>query len=135
DVDLDSQFALPRSDYDIVLLLGILYHLKNPFYVLEKLAYASEFCLLSTRIAKFTPNGYVMLRDLPVAYLLDADEANHDPTNYWSLSEAGLRRLLSRTGWDVRAWVTLGDTVRSNPSSNDHDERAFCLIRSHRFNR
>jgi hypothetical protein len=38
EVDLDSQFRLPRSDYGLVFFLGILYHLKNPFYALESLS-------------------------------------------------------------------------------------------------
>ena len=37
-VDLDSQFTLSGEKYDAIFLLGILYHLKNPFFVLEKLA-------------------------------------------------------------------------------------------------
>src|SRR5947208_1130777 len=30
-VDLDSQFDLPGKKYDVIFLLGTLYHLKNPF--------------------------------------------------------------------------------------------------------
>src|SRR5207302_1757082 len=33
-IDLDTQFSLPRDSYRAVFFLGILYHLKNPFYVL-----------------------------------------------------------------------------------------------------
>jgi hypothetical protein len=40
DVDLDSTFVLPGSNINLVFFLGILYHLKNPFYVLEQLATA-----------------------------------------------------------------------------------------------
>jgi 2-polyprenyl-3-methyl-5-hydroxy-6-metoxy-1,4-benzoquinol methylase len=35
---LDSQFTLSGEKYDAIFLLGVLYHLKNPFFVLEKLA-------------------------------------------------------------------------------------------------
>lgn len=38
EADLDQQFSLPDGSYDLVLFLGILYHLKNPYYVLERLA-------------------------------------------------------------------------------------------------
>ena len=37
DIDLDGRFHLPRSDYRFVFFLGTLYHLKNPYYVLENL--------------------------------------------------------------------------------------------------
>ena len=61
EVDLDSQFDLPRQRYGLVLLLGILYHLKNPFYVLETLAKHTRYCVLSTRIARATVDGAVAL--------------------------------------------------------------------------
>ena len=44
--DLDSQFSLPSEKYDTIFLLGILYHLKNPFFVLEKLARIARRCFL-----------------------------------------------------------------------------------------
>lgn len=46
NVDLDAQFALPREHYDVAIFLGILYHLKNPFYMLEasRSAPTGAFC-------------------------------------------------------------------------------------------
>jgi ribosome recycling factor len=54
--DLDTQFALRRPVYGLVFLFGVLYHLRNPFYVLESLAHQSRYCLMSTRIARFAPD-------------------------------------------------------------------------------
>ena len=68
--------------------------------------------------------------DLPMAYLLDDREANADPTNYWIFSEAGLRRILSRAGWDVCDYLTTGCRHGSDPSAPDRDQRAFCLLAS-----
>jgi len=34
-VDLDSQFTLPHANYSLILFLGILYHLENPYYALK----------------------------------------------------------------------------------------------------
>src|SRR5437667_836319 len=45
DIDLDAPFELPRPSYGLSIFLGTLYHLKNPFYVLEKLAGVSDCCL------------------------------------------------------------------------------------------
>jgi hypothetical protein len=131
DVDLDSQFALPSEHYDLVFLLGILYHLKNPFYVLEALSHRADRLLLSTRVARYAGDS-IGIRELCVAYLLDPHEANNDATNYWIFSEAGLSRLISRTGWVIEEYLTVGDTERSNPASNEHDERAYALLRSTR---
>ncbi|MDR2013027.1 MAG: hypothetical protein LBQ20_08305 [Rhodanobacter sp.] len=130
EIDLDSQFRLPRSDYGFVFLLGILYHLKNPFYVMEQLARATRYCVLSTRVARRTVDGGVSLDKAPLAYLLAPDECNNDATNYWIFSLPGLLRLAERTGWRVLACRTVGDTAQSDPSSIDHDERAFLLLES-----
>jgi tRNA (mo5U34)-methyltransferase len=131
--DIDSQFELPQSRYDVVFFLGILYHLKNPFYVLEKLARHARHLLLSTRVMRFAPDER-FLAGLPLAYLLNADESNNDATNYWILTETALRRLADRAGWDVLRLSTVGDTATSNPSASDRDERAFALLKSRNFN-
>ncbi|NJR44094.1 hypothetical protein HC761_01150 [bacterium] len=70
------------------------------------------------------------LASVPLAYLLDAGEANGDATNYWIFSDAGLRRIFQRSGWDVLDYIQVGDTAASNPMDNAHDERAFALLRS-----
>jgi tRNA (mo5U34)-methyltransferase len=132
DVDLDSQFALPADDYRVVFFLGLLYHLKNPFFAMEQLARQADFCFLSTRIAELSPDHATSLRDLPLAYLVDPYETNADPTNFWIFSDTGLRRLLDRTGWEILDYTTVGCTTGSDPSSPDRDERAFCLLRSRR---
>ena len=56
-VDLDSQFSLAGQKYDAVFFLGTLYHLKNPFFLLESLARITKYCFVSTRIAKQTADG------------------------------------------------------------------------------
>ena len=128
EADLDQQFKLDKT-YGLVLFLGLLYHLKNPFYVLETLSRHARYCLLSTRVAAVTSSGQPM-RNEPVAYLLDDDEANHDCTNFWIFSEAGLRRIASRAGWEVRAFQTSGCLENSNPKDGNRDERAFCFLES-----
>lgn len=133
EIDLDDAFSLPHQEFDLVLFLGILYHLKNPFYVLEKLAKASRRIVLSTRIARQTAGEGARLEDLPVAYLLAPDECNNDATNYWIFSRAGLERLLERAGWKIGGLITVGDTSASNPSDSNHDERAFVYAESRYF--
>lgn len=135
DFDLDQPFQLPQSGYGLTFCLGLLYHLKNPYYLLETLAKATHYCLLSTRVARLAPDHKTGLRDLPVAYLLDECEANNDPTNFWIFSEAGLRRILKRTGWEICDYLTTGCQEDSDPSSDKHDQRAFCLLRSPVYDR
>lgn len=144
EIDLDAQFLLPQEEYGLVFFLGILYHLKNPYYALETLAKSCEYCLISTRIAKFSthnaeydtrltkpiPGKRTDFSHLPIAYLLDEREANNDSTNYWIFSDTGLRRILERTGWDICDFMTVGNTANSDPASAEGDERAFCLVKS-----
>ncbi len=126
-IDLDSQFTLAGQKYDAVFFLGTLYHLKNPFFLLERLARLTKYCFLSTRIAKQTADGSP-LAAYPVAYLLGPQECNDDDTNFWIFSEHGLKRLIDRTGWNLLSYATIGDTISSTPANPDHDERAFCLL-------
>lgn len=128
-MDIDAGLNLPRPLYGLTLLLGILYHVKNPFHLLERLAEHSQFCLLSTRIAQRTPGG-ARMSDEALAYLVGEYELNADESNYWIFSEAGLRRILERTGWRVHGLARTGNTVNSEPIRLDRDERATCLIES-----
>ena len=128
-VDLDSQFTLSGEKYDAIFLLGILYHLKNPFFVLEKLAGLARYCFLSTRIARQTDNGQQISQG-PIAYLLGPKECNNDSTNYWIFSDEGLKRLINRTGWSILSYLSIGATGDSTPADPERDERAFCLLRS-----
>lgn len=130
DVDLDQQFRLPRDRYGLVLLLGILYHLQNPFYVLRQLAQQADHCIVSTKVARFAGEPQVEIASLPVAYLVSPAETNNDATNYWMFSPAGLERIVDRAGWTVLDRLHAGDVVASDPSSPEHDERMFMLLRS-----
>ena len=141
EVDLDQRFELPAMRYELAFFLGILYHLKNPYLVLEGLARSARHALLSTRITRYNVakahvpadgvnHQRVELAGVPVAYLVDERECNQDPTNFWMFSEAGLRRILHRTGWDVIDYMSVGNTRNSDPATPGGDERAFCLIRS-----
>lgn len=148
-VDLDSQFVLPKQSYDFVFLLGILYHLKNPYYVLETLATRTQYCAISTRVARFLPytaqqRGWfgfgsqagkaseIEVTEVPLAYLLDADECNNDATNFWIFSAAGLRRLVRRCGWEILDEGFMGSEC-SHPSALDRDQRAVMVLESRRL--
>jgi hypothetical protein len=130
DINLDEQFRLPRDGYGLVLLLGILYHLQNPYLVLHELAKRSRYCMLSTRVARYAGPDGRDISDLPVGYLVGPTELNDDPTNYWVFSPAGLVQLAERSGWRVVSSMNAGDTVGSRPDSNEHDERMFMLLES-----
>ena len=128
-IDLDSRAQLFTERYDAVFLLGVLYHLKNPFSILERLAHVTRYCFLSTRIARQTADGSP-LSNYPLAYLVGPEECNNDKTNFWIFSDQGLKRLVQRTGWSMLAFTTIGDTNNSTPADPNHDERAICVLKS-----
>jgi tRNA (mo5U34)-methyltransferase len=130
DIDLDSQFALPRERYGLVFLLGILYHLQNPYYALRQLASRSSYCLLSSRVARYAGPERTPIGDLPVGYLVAPNETNNDPTNYWIFTPTGLERLVQRTGWTTLERLNVGNAAASDPNTPENDERMFLLLRS-----
>ena len=109
------------------LLFGIL-----TFFVLEKLARVARYCFLGTRVARKAPDGRSLAK-YPVAYLLGPEECNNDSTNFWIFSGEGLKRLIHRTGWNILAYTTIGDTRNSTPADENHDERAFCVLESNAY--
>jgi len=115
EIEIDDQFRLDGDRFGLVLALGLLYHLKNPFYFLEKLGFHARYGIFSTAIL---PKGKTAD---PVAYLSGDREFHNDPTNFWFFSESGILRLLDRCGWDVRATRITGD---------GGDTRFFCLAES-----
>lgn len=132
ELDVDSQFMLPAESYGFAFLLGILYHLKNPYYVLETLARQALYCALSTRVATETKTGLVIENE-PLVYLLDHRESNNDPTNFWTFSPAALLRLARRAGWRVLGRNLVGCAHGSNPVDPDKDARMFLLLQSQRL--
>lgn len=115
EMNLDDQFRLDGERFGLVLALGLLYHLKNPFYFVEKLAIHCRWAVFSTRIL---PRGTT--RD-PIARLTGDREFENDPTNFWFFSETGIERLLQRSGWEIAARDITGDGT---------DDRYFCLAES-----
>lgn len=130
DIDLDGGWA-PKQEYGLALFLGTLYHLKNPFAVLERLCKHARYCFLSTRVAGWSPDHTVELGRVPAAYLLAPDECNQDTTNYWVFSPPGLMRLAERSGWRVLASLRTG-AQHSDPVTAAGDERQFLLLESSR---
>jgi hypothetical protein len=130
DLDLDAGWT-PDRKYGLALFLGTLYHLKNPFAVLERLSMHARYCFLSTRVASWSPDRTVEFGRVPAAYLLAPDECNGDTTNYWVFSPPGLVRLAERCGWRVLATMRTG-ARDSDPATAAGDERQFLLLESSR---
>ena len=128
--DVDTRPNLPASNYGLAIMLGVLYHLKNPYLVLETLARGSRHLYMSTRIASLTPDHKLNFGASPMAYLVDDRELNDDPTNFWIFSEVALERVLRRSGWRVLKSFTRGSAVAADPLSPEGDARIYILAES-----
>ncbi|MBI4893004.1 MAG: methyltransferase domain-containing protein, partial [Acidobacteria bacterium] len=129
--DIDRQFTLQGEPYGLALSLGLLYHLKNPFYYLEELAGRAHYCLASSKIADILePGGSRDVRGTPLAYLLEADELNEDNSNFWVFTETCLKRLCERAGWTVIDALRVQRTDVARADSAEDDARLFLLLAS-----
>jgi tRNA (mo5U34)-methyltransferase len=72
--------------FDIVLFLGVLYHLKDPFLALRRLRQVTRY------IAVIETAGVVLpgWSDDKLWMFLEATELNDDPSNWWVPTSAGL---------------------------------------------
>lgn len=103
DVDVDpSQLSPDAVDgrYDVVLFLGVLYHLRDPMSVLERLrAVTSGLLVVETEVG-------MLLTRRPAADFFPGRELNDDPTNWWAPNVAATIGMLRAVGFsDVSvAW-------------------------------
>lgn len=83
--------------FDVVLFLGVLYHLKDPLTALERVSsVCNELLLLETETA-------LNFLSFPAARLWPERELNNDDTNWWSFNHIALIALIKSQGFqDVR---------------------------------
>ncbi len=92
--------------FDIVLFLGVLYHLRHPLLALEKVAdVTGELLILETQV------DLLDVRRPAMAFYPGA-ELNGDGTNWWAPNIPGMIAMLKDVGFDE---VTLVTPPRSRP--------------------
>lgn len=79
--------------FDIVLFLGVLYHMRHPLLALEKVvALCDDLLILETHAD--TAGG-----DVPTMRFYPGEELNDDPTNYWGPNVACVEAMLKDVGF------------------------------------
>jgi tRNA (mo5U34)-methyltransferase len=79
--------------FDLVLFLGVLYHLKDPIGALERVAsVADDMAIVETEVD-------LMLLRRPAAAFYPATELNADPTNWWGPNPAAVAGALRAVGF------------------------------------
>ena len=95
DVDIDVMDLSPErvGTFDVVLFLGVLYHLPHPLLALERVASVSrDLLILETVVDMVGVSRPVM------AYYPDR-ELNRDPTNWWAPNIPAVHALLRSVGF------------------------------------
>jgi tRNA (mo5U34)-methyltransferase len=96
DADIDIMDLSPEriGTFDVVLLLGVLYHLRHPLLALERVAsVARDLLILETVV------DLVGLRRAAMAFYPDR-ELNNDPTNWWGPNPAAVESMLRTVGFE-----------------------------------
>jgi tRNA (mo5U34)-methyltransferase len=95
DLDIDVMELSPErvGRFDVVLLLGVLYHLKDPITAVERAASITDRLLIVETVTNLA------WLPVPAARLFVGSELNDDDTNWWALNAPALRALLKGTGF------------------------------------
>ena len=98
-VPLDVMALSPErvGRFDVVLCLGVLYHLREPWAALERIASVCDGLLVLETHADATRERR------PAMVMYSGDELNDDASNWWGPNDAALRAMLTDVGFaDVR---------------------------------
>ena len=113
-VDVPDVSLETVGSYDVVLFLGVLYHLLHPFLILEKIApIAAEVLIVDTETALDD-------EDRPAIVFFPGAELNKDPTNWWAPNIKCMLAMLGHVGFKR---VDVSPTWGYDGSINHHRGR------------
>jgi tRNA (mo5U34)-methyltransferase len=81
--------------FDLVLYLGVLYHTRNPFYSLSKVAELTNDHLIVETLGVHLPGH----EDRPLWEFFNSDQVNTDKSTWWAPNGAGLEDMLRACGF------------------------------------
>ncbi len=102
DIDIDVMDLSPEriGTFDLVLFLGVLYHLRDPLGALERVASVTrKTVILETVVDCVGINR-------PVAAFYPGRELNDDPTNWWGPNPAAVIGMLQAVGFARSEMIT-----------------------------
>jgi tRNA (mo5U34)-methyltransferase len=106
--------------FDLVLCLGVLYHLRHPLLGLERIhavcrgqliletAVCDQHFVDASRSARALADVAPALLLVPIAQFYPGDELNNDHTNWWSPNLAGLHGMLRSSGFIPHQTIPAG---------------------------
>ena len=129
-------FELDRAvvgEFDLVLFLGVLYHLRHPLLALERLATLCRGQLIvetlvaprPSRLERLVTNRFAR-RSARYMEFYEEDDVNRDPTNWWAPSPLGMLAMLRSCGFcdaQVRPGTAEGVFHAFDPRHGDDVDR------------
>lgn len=103
-LDIDETTVERVGEYDVVLLLGVFYHLPNPLNCLAEMARIARYCLVVETHCDCLDDPLPAMRYYPGL------ELGGDPTNWWGPNPPCMVGLLKNAGFGEVA-------VTENPAS------------------
>jgi tRNA (mo5U34)-methyltransferase len=106
--------------FDLVLFLGVLYHLRDPMLALDRIAEISTGKVIVETHAiddavlvgpgEFKPLAAISpeLESIPIMQFYPGDSLNNDPSNAWAPNQACLRAMLEESGFAVDRELRMG---------------------------
>jgi tRNA (mo5U34)-methyltransferase len=101
-----------HGTFDVVLCLGVLYHLRHPLLALDKIhSVCREFAFVESHVLDqaFIQEGqaipleqlHPLLTGSPLMQFYPGDELGQDPSNWWAPNIECLRLMLETCGFDA----------------------------------
>jgi tRNA (mo5U34)-methyltransferase len=102
DVDIDVMDLSPErvGTFDVVLFLGVLYHLPHPLLALERIASVTRGLLILETVVDLV--GLTR----PAMAFYPERQLNDDPTNWWGPNPAAVHAMLRAVGFGAVRTVT-----------------------------
>jgi tRNA (mo5U34)-methyltransferase len=102
DVEIDVMDLSPErvGTFDVVLFLGVLYHLRHPLLALERIASVTRDLLILETVVDML--GF----NRPAMAFYPDRELNNDPTNWWAPNIAAVEGMLRTVGFRQVRTVT-----------------------------
>jgi tRNA (mo5U34)-methyltransferase len=94
-LDIDVPAIAPETvgTFDVVLFLGVLYHVKDPFASLERVASVTKELMVVETESAFDPFPWPLMR------FYEGTSLNDDPTNFWAPNKACLEAMFREIGF------------------------------------
>ncbi len=126
DVDVFDLDPHVHGRHDVVLFLGVLYHLKDPCGGLEKAAAMTREMLI---VETETVFNYM---DDPVMRYFSGTEMNEDDTNFWAPNLACLRSMVTDLGFRRCEFTPNYDAVPGKHTSLEGNQLFRYIVHAHR---